>query len=55
MKGSNKFLTITLLQQSRVWCTRFLEVLASLDLPQFADWGVRMMIGQIGDASVKVR
>uniref|UniRef100_A0A8R1U555 Rict-1 n=1 Tax=Pristionchus pacificus TaxID=54126 RepID=A0A8R1U555_PRIPA len=49
----NKALTATN-EQSRVWCTRFLEVLASLDLPQFADWGVRMMIGQIGDASVKV-
>ncbi|GMR35924.1 hypothetical protein PMAYCL1PPCAC_06119 [Pristionchus mayeri] len=49
----NKALTATN-EQSRVWCTRFLEVLASLDLPEFADWGVRMMIGQIGDASVKV-
>ncbi|GMS83607.1 hypothetical protein PENTCL1PPCAC_5782, partial [Pristionchus entomophagus] len=49
----NKALTATN-EQSRVWCTRFLEVLASIDLPEFADWGVRMMISQIGDSSVKV-
>ena len=38
-----------------MWCTRFLEVLACLDLPHFADWGVKMMVSQIGDQSVKVR
>ncbi|GMT14293.1 hypothetical protein PFISCL1PPCAC_5590 [Pristionchus fissidentatus] len=49
----NKALTATN-EQSRLWCTRFLEVLASLDLPDFNDWGVRMMMAQIGDESVKV-
>ncbi|CAB3405410.1 unnamed protein product [Caenorhabditis bovis] len=41
-------------EESRKWTTRFLSVLASLDLTRFADWGIRMMLGQLGDESPKV-
>uniref|UniRef100_A0A1I7XBC6 RICTOR_V domain-containing protein n=1 Tax=Heterorhabditis bacteriophora TaxID=37862 RepID=A0A1I7XBC6_HETBA len=39
---------------SRRWSTRFLSVLASYRLPDFSEWGIRLLLGQLGDESVKV-
>ncbi|CAI5441287.1 unnamed protein product [Caenorhabditis angaria] len=39
---------------SRKWVTRYLSVLASVELPGFDDWGVQLMLRQLTDESPKV-
>jgi hypothetical protein len=40
---------------SRKWCTRFLGVLAGIrTIPDFGEWGMKLLIGQLGDRCVKV-
>ncbi|XGW09906.1 hypothetical protein V3C99_011851, partial [Haemonchus contortus] len=41
-------------ETARRWCTRFLSTLAYRRLPNFSDWGFRLLLGQLGDQSVKV-
>ncbi|CAI4229194.1 unnamed protein product [Auanema sp. JU1783] len=39
---------------ARRWCTRFVGALASLQLPDFGKWGMRLLLGQLADPCVKV-
>uniref|UniRef100_A0A914Z8M0 Rapamycin-insensitive companion of mTOR domain-containing protein n=1 Tax=Panagrolaimus superbus TaxID=310955 RepID=A0A914Z8M0_9BILA len=40
---------------SRKWCTRFLGVLAGTrTIPDFGEWGMKLLIGQLGDRCGKV-
>ncbi|VDL71055.1 unnamed protein product [Nippostrongylus brasiliensis] len=41
-------------ENARRWCTRFLSALAYRRLPKFSEWGFRLLLGQLGDQSVKV-
>lgn len=41
-------------EPARRWCTRFLSALAYRRLPNFSEWGFRLLLGQLGDESVKV-
>lgn len=41
-------------EASRKWTTRYLGVLASVDLPLFSDWGIQLMLRQLADESSKV-
>ncbi|EPB66986.1 hypothetical protein ANCCEY_13927 [Ancylostoma ceylanicum] len=41
-------------ESARRWCTRFLSALAHRRPPNFVEWGFRLLMGQLGDQSVKV-
>ncbi|VDO19553.1 unnamed protein product [Heligmosomoides polygyrus] len=47
-------LTESVRNPARRWCTRFLSALAYRRLPNFSEWGFRLLLGQLGDESVKV-
>ncbi|KIH51823.1 hypothetical protein ANCDUO_18084 [Ancylostoma duodenale] len=54
MRESIALLIVIVRDSARRWCTRFLSALAYRRLPNFNEWGFRLLMGQLGDESVKI-